>query len=118
MNAASDRAEPENQKDKMKRQKNETGAGNPQRIWKISPNGGITENGACIICNSVESLVTYGGKPINEGYGKEKADENRNLISAAPELLNLVKAWAMSEPLGTHADACHAAIAKAEGRAE
>lgn len=114
MNAASDRAEPENQKDKMKYQKNETGAGNSAAHtpgpWFLDQ----YNDGSMAIVPQVGFTIA----PLKPREGFDDDIPNARLMAVAPELLNLVKAWAMSEPLGTHADACHAAIAKAEGRPE
>jgi hypothetical protein len=37
------------------------------------------------------------------------------LIAATPELFALVRAWLLTDPHGTHSDACRSAIAKAKG---
>jgi len=37
------------------------------------------------------------------------------LLAVAPDLLALVRAWALTDPHGTHAQACREAIAKSGG---
>lgn len=53
----------------------------------------------------------------HEGYTVANASCVRyaRLIAAAPELLALVRAWRISEPLSGYTDAIDAVLAKAEG---
>lgn len=54
--------------------------------WGITEAGGIAGSGEAIIINDMDTLTEYGGKPVNNGFGR--AGANARLIAAAPELLD------------------------------
>jgi hypothetical protein len=52
---------------------------------------------------------------LNDDLPTPEHQANADLIAAAPDLYALVRAWLLSDPHGTHSDACRAAIVKVEG---
>lgn len=76
--------------------------------WAVAPSSNPA-NGS-----GWRDIVSTGGE-FSPAYVGEALAQDAALIAAAPGLLALVRAWALSDPFGTHADACNAAIAKAGG---
>lgn len=97
--------------------------------WEVTPNGGIAGSGENIVTNSPETLSKFGGLPINDGFGRGKANAEHivrcvnshdALLAACQAMLPLVDGlW---RQLGDSYDCAYAhdmakeAIAKATGQ--